>query len=188
MKGSKNNKDQDKNRQASSKEERELRSENEYIDMSGSSPESSSEIADRANLLYDETAGEAFSGDVMGEQADINPVSDINSFEDPVEADINERLKLGFALERPEQGDLGEEDEYIGDLPDGQLRMGNRYDPSVSTGNPGGTGLEMPGDMDVHIKDENEIGMAFGPDNYVNNEDDDFEGSEDGEGGNQSIH
>lgn len=175
-------------RKAGSKEEKELKGEKEYIDMGGRASEPAPDIADRANLLYDETAGEAFAGDAMGEQADVAPVSDINSFEDPVEADINERLKLGFALERPEQGDLGEEDEYIGDLPDEQLRIGNRFDPSVSTGNPGGTGLEMPPDMDVHVRGENEIGMAFGPDNYVDEDDDDFEGSEDGEGEKQSIH
>jgi hypothetical protein len=163
----------ERNIQARDKEETELRGERAYIDMSSQPSEGAPEIADRGNLLYDETAGEAFSGDAMGEQAGVNPESDINSFEDPLEADINERLKLGFALERPEQGDLGEEDEYIGDLPDGQLRMGNRYDPAVSTGNPGGTGLEMPGDMEIHLEDESHIGMAYGPDNYVNDEDDD---------------
>jgi hypothetical protein len=169
-----------------SKEDSELKGEREYIDMGGKPSEGAPDIADRANLLYDETAGEAFSGDIMGEQDDVNPVSDINSFEDPLEADINERLKLGFALERPEQGDLGEEDEYIGDLPDGQLRLGNRYDPSVSTGNPGGVGLEMPGDMDVHVAGADNIGMAYGPDNYIRDDEEDNE--DDTDARNQSIH
>ena len=201
MKANKKDKKDHENTPHGSKEENEIRGEREYIDMSRAPSEGSTDIADRANLLYDETAGEAFSGDAMGEQEDVNPESDINSFEDPIEADINERLQLGFALEKSQEGLLGEEDEYIGDLPDGQLRMGNRFDASVSTGQPGGTGLEMPGDMEVHVESENQIGMAYGPDNYVKHTDDDDDDDldlnrsddedsdiDDTDAGNQSIH
>jgi hypothetical protein len=183
MKARSNNNDQEDKRKH--KEENELKGERAYIDMTDTN-DPAPEIADRANLLYDETAGEAFSGDAMGEQSDVNPMSDINSFDDPIEADINERLKLGFELEKSQEGVLGEEDEYIGDLPDGQLRIGNRYDASVSTGQPGGTGLEMPGDMEIRLKGENDIGMAYGPDRYVDNETD--EDSEEDSGESQSIH
>lgn len=177
------------NRKRKEKEENEIRGEREYIDMSSTPSDSSPEIADRANLLYDETAGEAFSGDAMGEQGDVNPVSDINSFEDPLEADINERLKLGFALEKPEENNLGDESEYIGDLPEESMRPGNRYYPSLSTGTTGTTGLEMPGDLEMHVKGENDIGMAYGPDKYVDDSGDYLDLPEDDdEAENQSIH
>jgi hypothetical protein len=175
------------------KEDFELKGEREYIDMGSSASEPAPEIADRANLLYDETAGEAFAGDVMGEQSDVNPVSDINNFEDPMEADIDQRLKLGFALEKPEEGVLGEEGEYIGDLPEQSLRRGNRYDPSLSAGTSAYSGLEIPDDLDMHVTRESNIGMAYGPDKYTEDAPDDEGGSrrnqvDDDEEENQSIH
>lgn len=189
MKASNNKKDRSKKKLR--KEDFEKKGEREYIDMGSSASEPAPEIADRANLLYDETAGEAFAGDSMGEQADVNPVSDINYFEDPMEADINERLKLGFALEKPEEGVLGEEGEYIGDLPEQSLKPGNRYDPSVSAGTSAYSGLEMPGDLDMRITGENNIGMAYGPDKYTEDAPDDEGGRRrpaDDEAENQSIH
>lgn len=174
------NKDKGRSKKDLKKEDFELKGEREYIDMGSSASDVAPEIADRGNLLYDETAGEAFAGDSMGEQSDVNPVSDINSFEDPLEADMNERLKLGFNLERPGQGDLGEEDEYVGDLPDGAFHLGNRFDPSMSTGTTGRAGLEIPGDLDVHVTGENSIGMAYGPDKYT-------EDAPDEEGGNNRL-
>lgn len=174
-----------------SREDFEIKGEREYIDMSSSASEPAPEIADRANLLYDETAGEAFAGDSMGEQDDVNPVSDINYFEDPMEADMDERLKLGFALEKPEEGVLGEEGEYIGDLPEQSLKPGNRYDPSMDTGTSAYSGLEIPEDLDMRITGESNIGMAYGPDKYTEDAPDDEGGRRrpfDDEAENQSIH
>lgn len=107
------------------------------------------------------------SDELMGERADKDYTQgELTSDDDAIEKDTTDRLKFGFSFD-PQQGDLGSENEYKGDLAPEQKHLGNRYDPSMSTGRVDDSESYDPQVRDLHVKDEKDIGMSYGEDNYV---------------------
>lgn len=103
----------------------------------------------------------------MGERGDKDYTSgDITSDDDAFEKDTTDRLKFGFSFD-PMQGELGSENEYKGDLAPEQKHLGNRFDPSISTGRVDDSESYDPQVRDLHVKDERDIGMAYGEDKYT---------------------
>ena len=80
-----------------------------------------------------------------------------------------EKLEFGFSFHAHE-GDEGDETEDTGDLPENMKHVGNRYDSNLALG-----GVSKHDSDEIiegmHFADGGDIGFAFGPDDYVNDED-----------------
>lgn len=107
----------------------------------------------------------------MGEFSDLDPTEgEITPESDGLEQNPGERLEFGFSF-TPEEGRLGEENEYYGDMPPEAKAVGNRYDPTLSTGR---AHLDINEEEveGIHYADESNIGMAYGKDKYVDDDGD----------------
>ena len=91
--------------------------------------------------------------------------------DDAIEMEMNEAEKITYGSSfSPMDGDIGDESEDINDLPVDFKRTGNRYDPTLSTGKKANTEAEEL-TKGIEVKEEDEIGMAYGPDKYIDDED-----------------
>lgn len=91
--------------------------------------------------------------------------------DDPIEAEQieSEKLRFGFSFE-PGEGQLGDETEDEGDLTADQRKTGNRYKASLGVDDGEGADENIANDQELHVTDTGHIGMAFGEDNYVNDD------------------
>ncbi len=119
--------------------------------------EDSDNLQDETNEMEDQQ----LRVDLMGPQ-DVTDTDD-------------DKLKFGFSFS-PGEGHSGAENEDKGDLPPDEATLGNRFDPSIEAATSTNAAAGTPDIMDLHIKGEDEIGMAYGPDNYIEEEEE-----EDGE-------
>lgn len=102
----------------------------------------------------------------LGDYSDVDPIEgDITPSEDGLEKDPGDRLEFGFSFSA-EEGRIGEEHDYYGDMTNEQKAVGNMYDPSLSIGRVH-QDINEEEAGDIHISDEHNIGMAYGKDNYV---------------------
>lgn len=105
----------------------------------------------------------------MGEFSDLDPTEgEITPESDGLEQNPGERLEFGFSFS-PEEGRLGEENEYHGDMTPDQKALGNVYDPTLSSGR-ASVDINEEETQGIHFADESNIGMAYGKDNYVEKE------------------
>lgn len=97
--------------------------------------------------------------------------SELQHGDDAIEIEGLEGEKIVYGTNfSPKDGDLGDESEDEGDLPSEMRQTGRRYDPTLSTGK------DEDKEEDeliegIHIADEDEIGMAYGEDKYIEEED-----------------
>lgn len=106
----------------------------------------------------------------MGDFADLDPTEgEITPETDGLEQNPGERLEFGFSFSA-EEGRIGEENEYYGDMTKEQKAVGNIYDPTMDTGR---ARIDVDDQQvgNVHITDEDHIGMAYGKDKYVDDTD-----------------
>ena len=85
--------------------------------------------------------------------------------DDEIEIAKNEAKRLNdMDTFTPRDGDLGDESTDFDDLPSDTKKHHNYYDPSASTG---GKELDTEQTDGMHIAEAGEAGIAFGEDNYV---------------------
>ena len=93
--------------------------------------------------------------------------------DDEIEIEKGEGEKIVYGASfSPKDGDLGDESEDHGDLPTSVKEQGHAYDPTLSTGQVDNTADQDELKQGIRVVGPEDIGMAFGPDNYVDNEDD----------------
>jgi hypothetical protein len=96
---------------------------------------------------------------------------DLEEGDDAIAMETNEGEKITYGSTfSPMDGDIGDESEDINDMPVDLKKTGNRYDPTLSSGKKVNKEAEELTDG-IQVKDEDEIGMAYGKDNYVDDED-----------------
>ena len=104
--------------------------------------------------------------DIEDEDRNPNIIPD-----DPIEAEQveSEKLRYGFSFE-PKEGQMGDETEDEGDLTAEQRKTGNRYRPYLGVDDGEKDDENTASDQELHVTDTGHIGMAFGEDNYVEEE------------------
>jgi hypothetical protein len=95
---------------------------------------------------------------------------DLEEGDDAIAMETNEGEKITYGSTfSPMDGDIGDESEDINDLPVDLKKTGNRYDPTLSSGKKVNVEAEELTEG-IEVKGEDEIGMAYGKDNYVDDE------------------
>lgn len=93
-------------------------------------------------------------------------VTELTEGDDPVEIENEQADKITFGSSfSPADGDLGDESEDMGDLPD-SLKERNRYDPSMSTGETSYNQSELE-ENGMHITDADHVGLAYDDNDYT---------------------
>lgn len=93
--------------------------------------------------------------------------------EDEIEIEKGEGEKIVYGSTfSPKDGDLGDESEDMDDLPSTLRDTNNIYNPRLSTGD---TDEAEQGEVDeikrgIHIVKQEDAGLAYGEDNYVDDE------------------
>jgi len=128
---------------------------------------SKNSIKPKASQLTDDQNG--FNENELNEPGDVG----FKSGDDQIEQEIGEGEKIVYGSSFSyADGDEGDESEDTDDLPPSMKRVGNRYDNTIPTGK-----VEEPGldEIKSHIRetDENFIGMAYGKDKYVEEDEND---------------
>lgn len=96
-----------------------------------------------------------------------------NYGDDEIEIDKGEGEKIVYGASfSPKDGDLGDESEDHGDLPSSVKENGHAYDPTLSSGQVDTTTDQDELKQGIRVVDAGQIGMAFGPDNYVDDAED----------------
>ena len=95
--------------------------------------------------------------------------SELAEGDDPIEMDINNGQKIDYSFSPPD-GELEDESEDKGDLPEGIKKTGNRYDPALSVApkvQQKEEDLEKEG---IYITDSDTIGLGYGDNDYAKEE------------------
>lgn len=131
----------------------------------GFSESQTAAATDDADSLYEMGESEGITEDER--QAPIIP-------DDPIEAEQveSEKLRFGFSFE-PKEGQLGDETEDEGDLTAEQRKTGNRYKPFLGVDDGERDNDTIASDQDLRVTDQGHIGMAFGEDSYVEEDEED---------------
>lgn len=106
-------------------------------------------------------------GDPNEENNFIGDPDDYITPEDAIGMEISEgeRIQYGSTFS-PQDGDIGDESEDLLDMPKALRETGHRYDPTLSTGQvKQSESNEITNSM--HLADEDDIGMAYGEDDYI---------------------
>jgi hypothetical protein len=133
------------------------------------------ERMNREETVSDESPYDMGGTDNADEDRNPNLIPD-----DPIEAEQleSEKLRFGFSFE-PKEGQTGDETDDEGDLTSDQRKTGNRYRPYLGVDDGVKDEENIANDQELHVTDTGHIGMAFGEDNYV---DEDEEQKEDQKG------
>jgi hypothetical protein len=116
----------------------------------------------------------------MGDYAEINPDDgEITPETDGIEAIPGRRIEFGFSFQA-EEGREGEEIDYYGDMTKDQKAVGNIFDSTLGTGRTH-SDINEEEAAAMHFADESNIGMAYGKDKYVEEENKDKRGKQRGE-------
>ena len=117
---------------------------------------------------------EDISIDENGRTEDFNDVvEELKEASDSIgiEMEEGERITYGSSFS-PQDGDLGDESEDIGDLPEELRKIGHRYDSTIPIGG------APPDDLDeleegIDIVDADDAGLGYGENDYTEDSEDD---------------
>jgi hypothetical protein len=125
-------------------------------------PESRKSTRELEERMNDETLDEGLL------DQDDQEVEGLLDDSDAIEVEEREADRITFGMNfNPKEGDLGDESEDRGDLPENLTQ--NRYDPTLST-RPSGS--EDPDEIirKIRITNENNAGLGYGDNDYSDEE------------------